>query len=288
MKFDKNSPHSMTCPWFESDFATSILKKKKISPKLRKEALFFIKNGYLIIKNALNANIVDKTLKDFNKIINSNSFKKNPDYFHYNKYPRVIEGWRKGKFIKKVAKNKKIEKYLKFFYHKKPLPISTINFLAGTEQPLHSDYIHFGSFPELYLAGVWYAFEKVDKNNGPLTIVPRSHKLNYINFSDLSLEIPKTTKELKSNYSIYEKYLSELVIEKKLKQKKIYLDKGDALIWAANLLHGGTKINGKNKTRLSQVVHYHFQNLDYIYNPCFSNKNIGVIAKRDLKQITIK
>ena len=288
MMFDKNSAHSMSCPWIESDFAKNILKKKKVTPKLRKEALFFIKNGYLVIKNAINKNIVDKALNDFNKIINSNSFKKNPDYFHYNKYPRVIEGWRKGKFIKEVAKNKKIEKYLSFFYQKKPLPISTINFLAGTEQPLHSDYIHFGSFPELYLAGVWYAFEKVDKHNGPLTIVPRSHKLKYVNFSDLNLKIPKTTKELKNNYSIYEKYLSELVNEKKLEQKKIYLNKGDALIWAANLLHGGTKISGKKRTRFSQVVHYHFKDLDYIYNPCFSNKNIGIIAKRDLKKIIIK
>ena len=125
--------------------------------------------------------------------------------------------------------------------------------------------------PELYLAGVWYAFEDIGINNGPLTVVPMSHKLKTINFSDLNFSTPRTTQELKKNYTIYENYLIELIKEKKNKRKKIFLKKGDAIIWAANLLHGGTRIKKKKTTRLSQVVHYHFDKLDYIYNPCFTN-----------------
>lgn len=287
MKFDKTHINSMSLPWVESDFAKKILEKKKISKKLRDQAIFFIDNGYLILRNVLKDKLVKNVIEDYNKIINSKKYKKNPDYFHYNKYPRVIEGWRKSKSIKMIAKNKIIEKILNFFYDKEPIPISTINFYAGTEQPLHSDYIHFGSSPELYLAGVWFALEKVDNNNGPLTIVPGSHKLKIINFSDFNLNIPQTSKELKNYYSIYENYLLDIIKEKKLKTKKVLLNKGDAIIWAANLLHGGSKIK-KNNSRLSQVVHYHFNKLDYIYNPCFSNKNIGIVAKRDINKIKIK
>ena len=207
MTFNKNNSFEIKDPWFESEFAISILNKKKIKLKLKKEAKFFIENGYLIIKKCFSQKIINETLNDFEKIVNSKSFKKNPDYFHYNESPRVIEGWRKSKKIKNICFNKKILKYLSFFYNKKPLPISTINFTLGTEQPLHSDYIHFGSCPEKFLAGVWVAFEKVDKNNGPLQIVPKSHKSKIINFYDLNLDIPKTTKELKKNYTIYENYL---------------------------------------------------------------------------------
>ena len=99
------------------------------------------------------------------------------------------------------------------------MAISTINFYAGTEQPLHSDYIHFGSVPELYLAGAWFALEKVDNNNGYLIIVPGSHKLKIINFSDFNLNIPKTSKELENHYSIYENYLEDLIIEKNEEEK---------------------------------------------------------------------
>ena len=118
--------------------------------------------------------------------------------------------------------------------------------------------------------------------------MPGSHKLKIVNFSDFNLQIPKTSKELKSHYSIYEDYLRNIIKEKKLKIKKVFLNKGDVIIWAANLLHGGSKINKKNKSRLSQVVHYHFNNLDYVYNPCFSNKNIGIVAKREINKILIK
>ena len=119
--------------------------------------------------------------------------------------------------------------------------------------------------PELYLAGVWYAFEDIGINNGPLTVVPMSHKLKTINFSDLNLPTPRTTQELKKNYTIYENYLIELIKEKKLKRKKIFKE-GDAIIWAANLLHGGIELKRKND-KIESGCHYHFDKLDYIYNP---------------------
>ena len=219
-KFNKLSKNYLNKPWIESDFALEILNKKKASEQMKKDAKFFIKNGYLILRNILLKSDVNKCLHDFNKIINSNKFKTNPKYFHYNKSPRIVEGWKTSRTIKKIANKTKIIKYLRFLYDKEPVAFSTINFKAGTEQPLHSDYIHFGTLPELYLAGVWFALEKVDKNNGPLVVVPGSHKLPIIEFSNLNLSIPKTPKELKNNYSIYESYLSELIKKKRLTKKK--------------------------------------------------------------------
>ena len=56
----------------------------------------------------------------------------------------------------------------------------------------------------------------------------KSHKLNIIDFTDLNLQIPKSTNELKTNYTVYENYLEEIV-KKKIK-KKVHLNKGDVLI----------------------------------------------------------
>jgi len=286
-KFDKFSHNHLNRPWIESDFALEILSKKKISEKMRKDTKFFIKNGYLILKNILNKSEIQKILSDFNKIINSKKFKTNPKYFHYNTNPRVVEGWRTSGMIKKIVYKEKIKKYLKFFYGKEPVGFSTINFKAGTEQPLHSDYIHFGTLPELYLAGVWFALEKVDSNNGPLVVVPKSHKLPIVDFVNLNLSIPKNSKELKYNYTIYESYLSELIKKKKLKKKELHINQGDVIIWAANLMHGGSKILSKKRSRYSQVVHYHFKNLKRIYNPCYSDKINGIYADRNLNKIKI-
>jgi len=278
----------LSIPWFETEPAKKILEKKsKLSENEKKNAENFIKNGYVILKNVISEKFCNSLVNDFFRIINSNDFKKNPKYFHYNKSPRIIEGWKKSNYIKKLCFEKKIISFLRFMYEKEPVPVSTINFLKGTEQPLHSDYIHFGSLPELYLAGVWFALEKVDLTNGPLTICPKSHKLKVIDFTDLKLKIPKTTNELKSNYTKYEKYLMKTINKKKLKTKKIRLDKGDALIWAANLLHGGSKIKNEKKTRLSQVIHYHFKGLKKIYNPCFSSRLNDIYATRDISSIKV-
>ena len=281
--------NSLSIPWHESIFANKILNSKKnIENDYKNKVRFFIENGYLIIRNVINKKFVNLIKDDFNNIIKSNEYKKNPKYFHYNNSPRIIEGWKQSEYIKKLCFQKEVISFLKFVYGRKPIPISTINFLKGTEQPLHSDYIHFGSLPELYLAGAWFALEKVDDENGPLIICPKSHKLGITDFTDLNLQIPKSTNELKANYTIYENYLEEIIKEKKIQKKRVHLNKGDVLIWSANLLHGGSKIKKKNKTRLSQVIHYHFENLKKIYNPCFSSRSNGIFAERDIKSITIK
>ena len=286
-KFNKFSKNYLNRPWIESDFALEILAKKKVSVQMKKDAKFFIKNGYLILKNTLTESEIQKCLLDFNNIVNSKKFKTNPKYFHYNKSPRIVEGWKSSKVIKKIAYKKKVIKYLNFLYDKVPVAFSTINFKTGTEQPVHSDYIHFGTLPELYLAGVWFALVKVDINNGPLVVVPGSHKLPIIEFANLNLPIPKNSKDLKYNYTIYESYLSELIKNKKLKRKELHVNQGDSIIWAANLMHGGTKILGKDRSRYSQVVHYHFKNLEKIYNPCYSNRIHGMYADRNLNRIKI-
>src|SRR5262249_3213297 len=40
----------------------------------------------------------------------------------------------------------------------------------------------------------------------------------------------------------------------------LHVKKGHALIWAANLLHGGSPVADPDRTRHSQVTHYFFAN----------------------------
>ena len=56
--------------------------------------------------------------------------------------------------------------------------------------------------------------------------------------------------------------------------------KGQALIWTANLHHGGSPQADKAKTRHSQVTHYMFKGCAY-WTPLQSNPFAGRIAYRD-------
>ena len=76
-------------------------------------------------------------------------------------------------------------------------------------------------------------------------------------------------------------FLVSLVIQKK---DILRIKKGQSLTWAANLLHGGEKINKSGSTRKSQVTHYFFEDCTY-YTPLFSDFGIQRVYVRDIKKI---
>jgi hypothetical protein len=77
----------------------------------------------------------------------------------------------------------------------------------------------------------------------------------------------------------------EALVEKSSTTPQLFFPrKGDALIWAANLLHGGSRQRDPNATRWSQVTHYFFENCCYI-TPMLSDVFIGKLRVRDLTDI---
>jgi ectoine hydroxylase-related dioxygenase (phytanoyl-CoA dioxygenase family) len=230
-------------------------------------------DGYVIID--LDDGTVDfsQVINDMNKINAGSDKKLNPKIYHYNEYPRLIEGWRKSDNIKQLALHPRIMSVLGDLYQSNPIAFSTINFTKGTEQPLHSDYFHFGSMPELMLAGVWVALEDIHPDAGPLSLVPGSHKSPIILPEDLGFtHPPRSTLEVKENYSVYEEWVRKYILENNLNISTPRLKKGQAVIWAANLLHGAFEIKNIELSRYSQVNHYHFEGYEFLYNPNFSSR----------------
>ena len=82
---------------------------------------------------------------------------------------------------------------------------------------------------------------------------------------------------------MYEDFLVELIKAKKANEKIVKLKKGQALIWAANMLHGGCNVEGVtdfNKTRLTQANHYFFKGCSKHYHPMFSRPLENIYAKK--------
>ena len=146
-------------PWFETAYFYDLLNKKKIDKKLKKIAIDMHEKGYSIIDLELSDTFINSINQDISNALNNGEIKKNPKIFQYNKFQRIVQAWKYSRNVAKLANNKKLKKILEFLYKSKALPFSTINFIAGTEQPFHSDYIHFGSIPHKYLVGAWVALE---------------------------------------------------------------------------------------------------------------------------------
>jgi len=129
------------------------------------------------------------------------------------------------------------------------------------------------------MCGVWVALEDATADNGPLRYVPGSHRMDEIHLGALGLWAEEEGPRLGAGYALYERFLEALVRKHDLPVKELHVKKGGALVWAANLLHGGAAITRPGSTRKSQVTHYYFEGCVH-YTPVFSNASLGEIHLR--------
>lgn len=167
---------------------------------------------------------------------------------------RIQDGWLTEAAIGRLAVHQPVLDLLTKVYGRRAFPFQTLNFQVGTEQAAHSDTYHFSSSPERFMCGVWVALEDVSPDSGPLVYYPGSHKLPIIHKS----EIGGT-----QSYPDYEKHIARLMVENAFAPEYGELKRGQALIWSANLVHGGSKRRNRDLTRLSQVTHYYFEDCAY-------------------------
>jgi hypothetical protein len=246
------------------------------------------KNGFCILDLGLSENLIDQANNDIKNAIDSNTIKLNSKAYHYNESPRIVEAWKFSNAIMDISTNDSLLRFLKFAYESDPIPFSTINFVKGTEQPLHSDEFHFGTIPHRFLTGCWIALEDIDPNSGPLSLVVGSHRLPLFSFEKLGIGIPRNEAEFKKSYTLYEDWVRETVEKEKLEIVTPILKKGQCLIWLSNTLHGSYQIRDKSLTRKSLVVHFHYERCKKVFYPSYSNLETGKLVKRPLAGLDIR
>ena len=192
---------------------------------------------------------------------------------------RVQDAWVYNEDIRAIASNQAILDLLGKLYGRKAFPFQTLNFPVGTQQHLHSDSIHFSSIPERFMCGVWLALEDIGADAGPLTYLPGSHKWPIL--SNIMIGRRGSDGPREHAQAPFEAAWRALIENSGTEPEVFLARKGQALIWAANLLHGGSPQTDPARTRWSQVTHYYFEDCIY-YTPSFSDEAIG---KLDLRVI---
>jgi hypothetical protein len=195
---------------------------------------------------------------------------------------RLRDAWRFNPHVKRIAANPGITSLLSQLYGAKAWPFQTLNFPVGTQQALHSDAIHFNSVPERFMCGVWVALEDVTLENGPLFYYPGSHRWPIYTNEHIGRCV--STLPARPSQHVYEAAWGALVDAHGAKREPFLAKKGQALIWAANLLHGGSLQLNRQATRWSQVTHYFFEDCAW-YTPLFSDPFYGQIYFRKLTNI---
>lgn len=157
--------------------------------------------------------------------------------------------------LKSIAEDKNLLQLLNILMHGEAVLFQSINFIMGSEQHTHSDAIHMTTYPPGGLLGVWIALDDITENNGPLHYYPGSHKLPYYLNADYNNEGSYWLLGKKS-YGAYEKMIASKIAEMGIEKKVFTAAKGDALVWHANLFHGGEPHTDRGLSRKSMVFHY--------------------------------
>lgn len=193
---------------------------------------------------------------------------------------RIQDAWRFDTDVHAIAANTGVLDLLGKLYGRPAFPFQTLNFPVGTQQGAHSDIVHFSSQPEKFMCGVWLAMEDVAAEAGPLFYHPGSHRWPVM--SNALVGRRGSGAPLASAQLPFEEAWTHLCAATGSEAETFLARKGQALIWCANLLHGGSPQTDPRLTRWSQVTHYYFEGCLH-YTPAFSDEVLGAL---DLRQIT--
>lgn len=210
---------------------------------------YFQENGYAIIDAGIDHAVLDQAVSALSPYFGDERVE--PKGVSYADPGRIQDAWFADNSVWKIATSETVLSALKEIYGLEAEPFQTLNFYKGTGQPTHSDNIHFNCEPFGNMCGVWVALEDIGPDQGPLRIYPKSQQLEEMNYPDFGLE---------PGYDQYPQYLNgieNLIEEHKFEERRAIIKKGQAVIWAANVLHGGSPQNDISLTRKSQVTHYY-------------------------------
>ncbi len=240
----------------------------------------FEADGYLVVRDICSLDLIDALRDEFEGILND-PWHEGPqvdvDGVVYTRYTgrgddwywhRVKNAWKTSDSARALALNPKVLSVTEELFERKVKPFQTLNFGIGTNQLPHSDSFHFQSDPPGFMCGAWVALEDMDMDNGPLVYYPGSHKLPIPTWDEIDVEMGETLRE--ENYGDrhaflmarglqYEQYCQRLIDRENLEPEYALVSKGEAVLWAPNLLHGGSPQRDSSRTRHSQVTHYFFE-----------------------------
>lgn len=167
---------------------------------------------------------------------------------------KIMFAFHHSELLRKYTHDRRILDVMDFLLGKRMKVFQSINFLTGSEQHAHSDSIHMTTHPLGYMSAAWIALEPTTADNGPLIYHVGSHELPYLLNGSYDHGGNRFTIG-EDAYARYEEAVDRALASGTFEAREFHARPGDVLLWHANLIHGGKKMNTPDASRKSMVIH---------------------------------
>ncbi len=262
--------------WTDRKDADEVLERLiKQAPRLEQWAqplTSFIRDGYVIFKNAVSDAAIDQylsDLRDHTQLPVSPLKVSVPAYGPLDKGVVPLNAANLGEPLSKILDtfahlpsarplvfNDTVAQFLRIVFEEGLWAFQGLHFERGSTQAIHQDTAYVVSSKPLQLCASWLALEDVQPGSGELIYYPGSHH----QFADWLYS--KRYKHYNTKRDAHEEHLAHLdSLALRAQQHQLPLQhflpqKGDVLIWSADLAHGGSTITDSSLTRRSLVTHF--------------------------------
>jgi len=241
----------------------TINKNKSVTANAGDIAAVFNQEGYLVIRNAIDALLADKIKQEMTSI------DENSHHLGYLKRHAVVpsrENQLKEKFrfkdlyvnsenIRNAVFSPVITDIIHQLANEPIMAFQNLGFSRGSEQRVHRDSNFIAVDEMKNIFACWMALEDVEIGNGELIYYPQSHQLPIYEFSEGSSHWIRKRDGIYANEH-YVEWLGHALNENRFEEKHFLAKKGDCIIWNANLVHSGSPIQNKAATRYSLITHF--------------------------------
>lgn len=152
---------------------------------------------------------------------------------------------------REVVFNPAVQAFLELLFERPPLAFQSLLFTYGTEQDLHQDTAYVVLRSPMEFVGCWIALEDVEPGSGELQYYEGSHRIPEFLWFDRARAKPYDLED----DSEFLRWVREEPARRGLPLVRFTPRKGDALLWHADLVHGGSKVEAEGTTRKSFVTH---------------------------------
>ena len=225
----------------------------------------WITKGYVIIENAVPHDVIDRLLSDTELAWKGHYPSIFVEHFVNGRIKfspacpelrmalgKLLDIYAVSEAARETIFAQPIHRFLDLIFQEPSMAFQSLSFMAGSGQPIHQDTAYVVVSSPMQFAASWIALEDIQPNTGELEYYEGSHEFEEFLWEGKYKSMPPGSPD-------HERFLASLheqAARMGLARKKFRPKKGDALIWSADLAHGGSKERDPETSRLSLVTHY--------------------------------